>query len=152
MGGDPLSRFDVKATSWRLALPYSKPPLSLNDQPTASMGARMGRAALIKSVRRDGEMLARSAGIPPLARFSATLHWRPARNARRDALNLTATLKPLVDGLVDAGVCSDDDTTRYVGTEPMIHPAERGQPGRMWLVIEDQTSKVIEPTQGEQND
>lgn len=127
--------------SWSLFLPYDRPPLSLNDSLPQSVGARRGRSALIKSVRHDGAWLARSAGIPPLGRFSATLHWRPARNGRRDAINLTATLKPLVDGLVEAGVCADDDTAHYVGTEPVIHPAEKGKPARMWLVVEDRTNQ-----------
>lgn len=135
-----MTRFP-KVTQWRLDLPYDKPPLSLNDSPTSSTGARLGRAATIKRVRRDAGWLARSAGIPLLGRFSATLHWRPARNGRRDSLNLAATLKPLVDGLVDAGVCYDDDTSRYVGTEPRIHAAERGEPGRMWLIVEDLTNQ-----------
>lgn len=128
-----LSHF--RLTEWTIQLPYPSPPLSLNDQPTASMGGRRARAALVKSVRADGHWLAKAAGIPVLDRFSATLHWRPARNGRRDAINLTATLKPLVDGLVEAGICADDDTKHYVGTEPVIHPAERGQPGKMWLVV-----------------
>jgi len=139
-------RFTARATQWRLDLPYAKPPLSLNDSPTTSLGARHGRRELINQVREDAGWLAKAAGIPPLGRFSATLHWRPARNGRRDSLNLAATLKPLVDGLVDAGVCSDDDTAHYVGTEPKIHPSSKGQPGCMWLIVEDLTN------QGEDSD
>lgn len=126
--------------SWRLDLPWSSPPLSLNDSPTTSMGARHARRLLIRQVREKGGWLAVRAGIPPLERFSATLHYRPARKGRRDALNLSATLKPLVDGLVDAGVCADDDTVHYVGTEPTIHAAERGQPGALWLIVCDLSS------------
>lgn len=134
-------RFTARPTVWELLLPYDRPPLSLNDQPTASLGARMGRAALVKSVRLDGYRLARSAGIPAVARFSAELNWRPARNARRDAINLVATLKPLVDGLVDAGVCADDTPAHYVGCEPKIWPAVKGKPARMWLIVTDMTNQ-----------
>jgi crossover junction endodeoxyribonuclease RusA len=126
-----------KPLEWRIDLPYTRPPLSLNDSPTTSMGARHGRRELIKKGRADVGWQAIAAGIPALARFSATLHYRPARNAHRDALNLTATLKPLVDGLVDVGVCTDDDPAHYVGTEPMIHPAVKGEPGGLWLIVQD---------------
>lgn len=37
---------------------------------------------------------------------------------RRDAHNFVATTKPIVDGLVDAKVVADDDTTHLMTTEP----------------------------------
>lgn len=44
---------------------------------------------------------------------------------RRDGANLHATLKPCLDGLVDAGVFTDD-STKYVKTdEPTFHIGSR---------------------------
>lgn len=127
----------ASAREWVLNLAFPKPPLSLNDSPTMSRGARMARSAKVKSVRQHGKDLATSAGIPPLARFAATLHYQPRDNRARDSLNLYATVKPLVDGLIDAGICADDDRNRCSTPEPVIHDAKKGEPGRMWLVVVD---------------
>lgn len=123
--------------SWRLDLPYTAVPLSMNSRPGVSRNAMFARARTIAEIRRDAGLLALAAGIPRLQRFSAELHYEPRDNRRRDTLNLAATLKPLVDGLVDAGVCDDDDTKHYVGKEPVIHPARKGHTGRMWLIVTD---------------
>lgn len=46
------------------------------------------------------------------------------RLGRRDALNFSDLVKPLVDGLVDAGVLADDSDTHLVG--PDIRISGRG--------------------------
>lgn len=43
---------------------------------------------------------------------------------RRDGANFHATLKPVVDGLVDAGVWPDDTGTWVVTTEPTFHTGD----------------------------
>ena len=48
-------------------------------------------------------------------RIVATIH--KTRAGRWDAGNLYPTAKALVDGLVDAGVCEDDDNTRVIGPD-----------------------------------
>jgi len=45
-------------------------------------------------------------------------------NRRRDAHNFVATLKPIIDGMVDARVVDDDDVTRVMTVEPMFHVSE----------------------------
>lgn len=127
---------------WSLPLEWTKPPLSLNDSPTISRRARMGRAAKVKRVRAHARDLALCAGIPRLERFTAELHYQPRDNRARDGMNLYATLKPLVDGLVDAGVARDDDRRHFVDTAPLIHDARRGEAGRMWLVVRDLSDQV----------
>lgn len=127
----------MTAQEWTLPLAFTKPPLSLNDSPTMTRGARMARAAKVKKVRRHAYDLATGAHIPRLERFTAELHYQPRDNRARDGMNLYATLKPLVDGLIDAGVCKDDDRAHFVDNAPTIHDAKRGQPGRMWLVVVD---------------
>lgn len=64
-----------------------------------------------------------------------TLHYRPRDNRRRDADNLVPTLKALCDGLVDAGLVPDDTPNYMHKHMPVIHPAERGKQGIMWLEI-----------------
>jgi crossover junction endodeoxyribonuclease RusA len=129
---------------WVLVLPYLK-PLSMNDRPTASMGAMHARRREIKAWRNTAHLLALSARIPRLSRFTVEYHYRPAVNRNRDPQNLARGLKPLVDGLVDAGVSDDDNPAHYTGTEPTIHPAVKGQPARLWLVVRD-----LSETQGDQ--
>jgi len=47
----------------------------------------------------------------------------PVRNVnqRRDAHNFIATVKPIIDGLVDAGVWPDDNGRYVVTDEPCFH-------------------------------
>lgn len=77
---------------------------------------------------------ARQAKVGAQAHVVAQLHFVPPDRRRRDPSNLTATQKPAVDGLVDAGVVLDD-TPQYV-TElmPVIHQPSYGV-ARMWLAV-----------------
>lgn len=121
---------------WSLPLAFTK-PLNLNDRPSISVGAMHARRREVKAWRKHAADLALAAGIPRLERFTAVLHYQPRDNRKRDTHNLIRALKPLVDGLVDAGVCVDDDTEHYRGTEPVIHSARTREPGRLWLVVID---------------
>jgi crossover junction endodeoxyribonuclease RusA len=121
----------VNAREWVLPIALTK-PLSLNDR----MHWQQKRH-LTKRWRDHAHGLAVAAGIPLLERFTAILHYQPRDNRRRDTDNLVATLKPLVDGLRDAHVAVDDDTTHYRLSEPVIHPARKGEPARMWLTVID---------------
>jgi len=126
----------VSAREWTLPLAFTR-PLNLNDSPSISLGAMHARRKEVKAWREHAQGLALRAGIPRLDRFTAVLHYQPRDNRRRDTQNLHGALKPLVDGLVDAHVCIDDDTKHYSGTEPIIHDAKKGEPGRLWLVVID---------------
>lgn len=114
---------------WTLELPYSKPPLSLNGR------LHWAQQARIKAeVRGAAFWLAKSQRIPALDRPTVVLHYEPKGRARRDADNLVATLKPCVDGLVDAGVISDDTPDHVDTLMPVIDP-HNGVAGRVYLVI-----------------
>lgn len=113
----------------RLDLPYLQPPLTANQR---LHWAR--KAVLTKRCRETACWLAKSKKLPGAQRLTVTLHYRPKERRRRDAHNLYPTVKALVDGLVDAGVVPDDDTTHVSTPEPVIHePAAK--PG-MWLELE----------------
>lgn len=115
-----------------IALPMSRPPLSLNDR----MHYRV-KAKYVAELRGLAHALARAEKVAPMERAVVTLHYRPRDRRARDAANMHATLKPLTDGLVDAGVLTKGDSSEYVEERCKIHLAETGIPGAMWLTLED---------------
>ncbi|MGM5068144.1 hypothetical protein EU244_025135 [Rhodococcus qingshengii] len=120
----------------RLELPHSRPPLSMNDR-GMSKGAAMAKAQTVKGIRETACTLAKSNGLPKgLDYVVCELHYRPRDNRRRDTDNLTATAKPLYDGLIDYGLVPDDIPRHMAKREPVIHPAVKGQPPALWLEIE----------------
>jgi crossover junction endodeoxyribonuclease RusA len=119
------------STTFELALPWSKPPLNLNDR-----RHHHAQAAIVRDVRRAGWVLARSSLVGEHQRVRVCLHYQPRDTRTRDSENPVPTLKALCDGLVDARVVPDDDRTRMVKDMPVIHDPVKGQPGRLWLVIE----------------
>lgn len=59
------------------------------------------------------------------AHLTVSIGWPDKR--RRDAHNLMPTLKALIDGMVDAGLLSDDDDKHLIG--PDLRPYYAGIPG-----------------------
>ena len=114
---------------WQLTLPWKKPPLSLNDR----MDWRP-KSVWTKTLRQTAWALAKQAKIPPLGACEVVLLYVPRDRRRRDEDNLTATLKPLADGLVDAGVVVDDTPT-YMGKRCRIADPDSKDP-RLMLVVE----------------
>ena len=120
--------------TWTLTLPWDAPPLSLNDR-GQTRGARAAKSATTAEVRHAVKILAKGERIPACHAVHVQLHWRPKVNRRRDADNAVATLKPSLDGLVDAGVVPDD-TGRYVDwSRPRIHPPDKTLGPAVWLVV-----------------
>ena len=104
-------------SEWHIDLPYTKPPMSLNDKREhwAVFRRKVGL------VRKTAEILARQAGIPRMhSRVTVRLIYRPKANLRRDPVNLSPVVKAAVDGLVDAGVLDDDDRTRCEQTPVIV--------------------------------
>ena len=122
----------------RIDLPWTAPPLSLNDR-----GHWRAKAAKTATVRAAAHMLAKQHRLPhDVDHVTVQLHYRPRDNRRRDTDNLVATLKPVCDALA-AGTSKHpgygmvpDDTPRWMGKpEPIIHPAVKGEGGALWLVL-----------------
>ncbi|MEV5538494.1 hypothetical protein AB0L13_16685 [Saccharopolyspora shandongensis] len=90
-------------TTYRLALPFERPPLTANQRMHWAP-----KAEITKNVRHTAATLARNAKIPALGRCSVHLVWTVTNRRRRDADNLAPTLKACADGLVDAGIVTDD--------------------------------------------
>lgn len=116
----------------RLPLPYRRPPLSLNDRDhwraKAKVTAELRELAVaLVNARCD---------LEPVDTALVTLHYRPADKRARDAINMSPTLKPITDGLVDAGLLKNGDDSRYVTETCHIWPAEKGKPAEMWVTVE----------------
>lgn len=91
------------------------PPACLSpNRPCGSRGGRMRRAAAAKRYRRLAREAVEGLGAVPCepwmyATVQAKFYHETHR--RRDDVNHLAMLKPAYDGLVDAGLLFDDDST-----------------------------------------
>lgn len=130
-----MTDHDTRGRTWTFELPLHK-PLSLNG----SRGQHYARARLVKTVRWRAKVAAIEARIPACGRVAIELHYAPRDLRRRDPFNLVATLKPVEDGIVDAGVIPDDTPQYSEPTVPVIDEPT-GQPGRLYVVVRE-----LEPT------
>lgn len=113
-----------------LPLPWPRPPLNHNHR----LHRRL-EASVVAEVREAVGWLAKAAKLPRAERLVVQLHYAPGRRGRQDAMNWTATTKPAIDGLVDAGLVADDDTTHVHELTPQIHfPPVPGP--RCWLTLQ----------------
>lgn len=114
-----------------IVLPWTTPPLSLNDR-----YSRFDHARITAEVRRDTGWIVKARKVGQHEHVTVELRYQPKRRGRLDADNLVATLKPICDGIVDAGVV-DDDTPQYMTKlMPTIVAATKTQrTGRLWLII-----------------
>lgn len=134
----------VDEDTWllNLIIPQSR-PLSLNDSPSMSRGARMGRANLIKQIREDTTWLCKAGRVPTCQRVRVTLICEPAdlnakghrSRPRRDPINLTPTLKVVQDGIVDAGVVPDDTPKYMESPMPVYDVPKRGSTQASWYAL-----------------
>lgn len=96
-------------TSWRLQLPAPTQWVSANDRSHWASKAR-----LVKEWRAAGALWARSKRLPHITEPVQITAWVHRTDRRRaDAHNRLPTVKAAIDGLVDAGVLTDD-SDQYV--------------------------------------
>lgn len=122
---------------WVLALPWLRPPLTLNmrwPHPAVENKVR-------QEVKQAGWALAKQARIPQLGAVIVELVYYPANNRRQDGDNLAPTIKYLTDGLVLAKVIPDDSADRVLDSRCRIvlkrdDPYPSGRP-RLRYVIKD---------------
>lgn len=117
--------------SWVLRLTHTRPPLSLNGRQHWAVKRR-----ITAELRAEACLLARSARIPALAGIDVELHYVPRLARRRDRDNLVATLKPILDGLVDAGIVPDDAPQYVAWSPPAIDPPDQSDP-RLYVIIKE---------------
>jgi len=113
-----------------IRLPWSKPPLSLNDR-----GHWSGKARRTRDVRRVIAGFVRAAHIPAAARVSVALTYFPRDSRRRDEDNLVATYKVACDAVVDSGLVHDDAPAYMAKHMPVIGPPDPKDP-HLVLTIE----------------
>lgn len=140
MTGDP-------SRTWRLDLPYSRPPLTMNHRLHRHAAAR-----LTAQIRRDAAMLACYARIPALPRIAVELHYVPRDQRRRDPINLAPTVKAFEDGLVDAGVVPDDVPQYVEPTPAVIDPPVRvigrgPAPSRLYALVRELPAVELDITE-----
>lgn len=68
----------------------------------------------------------RDVGDAQIDRARVVCELRFAANRRRDANNWEPTAKAVMDGLVDAGVFPDDNTTHVIGPDMRLGPPATG--------------------------
>lgn len=84
------------------------------------------REWMMTAVGRSGRVPESPSYIPdrgswwPLERASVGITWRCKTRRRRDLDNLVSGLKPLLDGLVSAGVILDDSSDVLVALGPLV--------------------------------
>lgn len=118
---------------YELELPWTSPPLSLNDRRNWRAHARK-----VAEVREAAHLLALKHRLHiggPSEHVEVTLHYTPRDRRIRDVENPVATLKACCDGLVSAGVVIDDDPTHMTKYMPVIHEPSGSKP-RLWLAVE----------------
>lgn len=126
--------------TYRLTLPWPRPPLSANQRLHWSV-----RHRLTREIRTTVGWLAKAAQIPPATHVTVTLVWAPGDRRRRDPDNLTASHKPMADALVDAGIVPDDCPAWMTHNMPVIDGS--AQTG-LWLDVE--ITKTT-PTEGKRS-
>lgn len=126
----PLPFDEPVPRSWMLEFPPGTPVLSLNDRLH-----HMARHRLEKQLQNDSITLARHVKVPHCERIHVVLVLHPKRRGRRDLDNLSATLKPCIDGIRRAGVVEDDDSSRVTFEIRVGEPSPKGT--RFDLIITD---------------
>lgn len=117
------------ADTWILHFVWPTNPLPMNG----SRGHRLATARKARWIRDTSHLGARAAGIPALGRIRAQLTWWVATSRTRDPDNLAQLEKPIFDGLVDAGIVTDD------------RPALMDKPRAVIRHVDDSAGLVTEP-------
>lgn len=125
--------------AYEVRLPAGLPLLSANGRehwrPKAAATRTIRDAAHLAAkgtpALRRALLAARGGPVMERAHVLAVLH--PADRRRRDPANAYPAVKAALDGIVDAGVLVDDDSTRVVGPDMRLGPTVRGSQLVLWL-------------------
>lgn len=126
-------------TTYRLALPYQRPPSALTGNTRVHWRTR---SAQVSEVRNAVKVLATAAKIPPAPHLTVELVWAPGDRRRRDADNLWPLLKTACDALARGrkdwvGLeLVPDDTPAYMEKKaPRIASPDECAERGMWLYV-----------------
>ncbi len=101
-------------------LPPGQELLNSNDRRN-----RYAEARLVKQIRSAAWAVALRQKVPPVKRVHITGIHRPVNNRVRDAANVYPSYKAAIDGLVSAGVLSNDDDAHVVGPDMVTGPIDQ---------------------------
>ena len=120
----------MNARTYTVELPAGMPLLNANRRPHWAAKAKLTRA-----LREAALVCARRDQVPPLKRAHIVAEYRPPDRRRRDVHNLFPSAKAAIDGVVDAGVLTDDADQYLIGPDMRLGPVEQG--GRLVLHIQE---------------
>lgn len=127
------------ATPTYVRLPWTKPPLSLNDRRHWTAHARE-----VSAVRHAARVYLKRAGFDPRGqRVKIQLGWTPATRRRADTDNAMATLKVIADAAVDIGLVPDDVPLWMAKPEPIITAPSKDP--HLWIELSTTAPYVEEP-------
>lgn len=101
-------QYIVKFTDWE------RPPITSNRQPRN----HYAKARIVKQIR--GKTLDLVQHFPALQKIRVHVTWWVNDKRKRDTDNLHPTLKPIYDGIVDAGIVPDDTPEFMDKPQPQI--------------------------------
>jgi crossover junction endodeoxyribonuclease RusA len=109
-----LSERKERVRSYWIALPVGMKLLNENDR-----DHRLKKAAAVRQIRHEAFEAAKTKRIPRLGRVRIRAVYHAPDNRRRDfnTGNWIPSIKPAIDGLVDAGVLADDSDKYVIGME-----------------------------------
>lgn len=125
----PREARELADGEWLIELPITK-PMSLNDRSHWSQ-----KAEDVAQLRADAGWCVREAKVARCQKVRVTMIYEPRDKRRRDKDNLVATLKPIVDALVDTSVIPDD-TPEHVEYEMPLIDVPNGRQGRITVLVE----------------
>ena len=82
------------------------------------------RARLTRELRGTALVYTKAARVPHLERAHIVVEYRPPDKRRRDVHNLFPSAKAAVDGVVDAGVLTDDSDAYLIGPDMRLGAVE----------------------------
>lgn len=126
----------LRPPSWPIALPEGLKLLNENQTRRMHWHAKSDLAAAIRAAAAYSARQALRNGMPRMERAHIfyVIHPGP-RVTRRDPANWAQSAKAAIDGLVDAGVLPDDDSTRCLGGDPRLGTPVKGS--QLVLVLTD---------------
>lgn len=121
----------ASARSWQIELPTGLTLMTSNERLH-----HLKRSDRTRALRNAARIATQVARVPSLERAHITCYLRAKDRRRRDPGNWYPSAKAVVDGIVDAGVLSDDDATRVIGPDMRLGDVLKTGP-QLVIVVTD---------------
>ncbi|MFF2571138.1 hypothetical protein [Streptomyces sp. NPDC058084] len=121
------------ARTWHIELPTGLTLMTSNERLY-----HLQRSDRTRALRQAARIATQVARVPHLERAYVTCYLRARDRRRRDPGNWYPSAKAALDGIVDAGVLTDDDATRLLGPDMRLGDVLKTGP-QLLLVVTDLT-------------